>query len=42
MSRHMGKINLSIFARLVSTKLVYVESSLWVGLGTRLAGGVNL
>ena len=33
MSRHMGKINLSIFAR-----LVYVESSLWVGLGRRLAG----
>ena len=38
----MGKISLSIFAWLVSMKLVYVESSLWIGLGICLAGGVNL
>ena len=38
----MGEINLPIFARLVSTKLVYVERSLWVDLDTCLAGGGNL
>ena len=46
MNRHVGKINLPTFAQLVSTKLMqrltYMESSLWTGLGTHLAGGVNL
>ena len=38
----MGKINLPVLTWLMSTKLVYVESSLWIGLGICLAGGVNL
>ena len=46
MSKNMGEINLSVFAQLMSMKLMqrlmYMESPLWIGLGTGLAGGVNL
>ena len=46
MSRNMDEINLSVFAQLMSVnlmqRLMCMESPLWIGLGTCLAGGVNV
>lgn len=46
MSRHVSEINLPVLAWMMSTKLVhrlmYMENSLWIGLGIHLTVGVNL
>lgn len=46
MSGHVGDVSLPVLAWLVSWELVqwlvYLEGSLWVGLGTHPAGGAGL
>lgn len=46
MSGHVGDVSLPVLAWLVSWELVqgqvYLEGSLWVGLGTHPAGGADL
>lgn len=46
MNGHAGEVNLPVLGRLVSLEmvqeLVYLEDPLQVGLGTHLAGGVDL